>query len=308
MRIIVCAKQIQFTYTRSGSDPVKNYIAPEDNIFCINPYDEAALEIALGFKDREKSIEVFILTLGPLIAEKELRRCSAPGADAVYRGDTEDDYDSWAKSMLLAQAIRELKADLILCGKESLDKQNGQVGPFIAHHLELPFVSNVIQVETGLNRPRPMAKERQESGSLDHTKIKILRNAGKGVTEEIGSPLPAVLSVSGTGMAQRLPSYEQNKQSMITPFRIVDVDTEHVSKKVVRSKTFQPRPRPKRVLTPDSSKPAFERINQLLAGSTVEKKGAMLAGDTASQVEGIISYLSENGFLDTKNSISKKKA
>jgi electron transfer flavoprotein beta subunit len=290
MKIIICAKQLSFTYARTGCDPVNNYIMPEDNIFRINPYDEAALEMALGIKDKDKTVEVFILALGPLFAEKELRRCIALGADAVYRIDTEDEYDSWAKSILLAQGIRELNADMILCGKESVDKQNGQVGAFIAHQLDLPFVSNVVHVETGF---KPVST------------IKILKNAGKGVREEIESPLPVVLSVSGTGMAQRLPSYEQKQKAMITPFRIIDVDTKQAIKKVIRKNIFQPRPRPKRVITPDSSKPAFERINQLLAGSSVEKKGAMLTGNSASQVEGIISYLSEKGFLE---STPKKKA
>ena len=88
---------------------------------------------------------------------------------------------------------------------------------------------------------------------------------------------------------------------MISPFKILDIKTGNVEKKLLHKKTFPPRPRPKRVLTPDSSLPAFERINQLLAGSSIEKKGAMLTGDPESQVQGIISYLIENGFLNTEN-------
>ena len=95
MRIIVCAKQVQFTYARTGSDPDKNYIAPEDNISRINPWDESALDIALQLKEMDNSVEVIILTLGPVIAEKELRRCIAIGADEIYRIDTEDEHDSW---------------------------------------------------------------------------------------------------------------------------------------------------------------------------------------------------------------------
>jgi len=109
-------------------------------------------------------------------------------------------------------------------------------------------------------------------------------------------------------MAQRLPSYEQKQKAMLTPFRIIDVDTKQAIKKVIRKNSFPPRPKPKRVIVPDSSKPAFDRINQLLAGSSVEKKGAILTGDAVSQVEGIISYLVEKGFLETKNSTTKKKA
>jgi electron transfer flavoprotein beta subunit len=304
MRIVVCVKQLSFTYARTGRDPVKNYIESEDNIFRINPYDEAALHLALSLKEKDKSIEVLILTLGPLVAEKELRRCLALGADAIYRIETEEEYDSWSKSILLSQAIRELKGDLILCGKESADKQNGQVGAFIAHHLDLPFVSNVINIETGLIRRCFTAKAGQEpvfSG-------KAMRNAGKGVREEIEYKLPALLSISQTAFSARIPSYDQKQKALIAPFRIIDINTKPAIKKVIRKNIFPPRPRPKRVITPDSSKPAYERINQLLAGSNVKKKGVILTGDAASQVEGIISYLIEKGFLETKTSIPKKKA
>ena len=180
MRIIICVKQVKFTYARTGRDPDKNYIAPEDNIFRINPWDEAAIDIALKLKQKDNSIEVIILTLGPVIAEKELRRCIALGADAVYRIDTEAGYDSWAKSVLLARGIKKLNADLVFCGKESVDKQNGQVGAFIAHHLNLPFISNVTFVETGLKTVSTDVESHE-----DMVLRKVVRNAGKGAREEI---------------------------------------------------------------------------------------------------------------------------
>jgi electron transfer flavoprotein beta subunit len=307
MRIIICVKQVQFTYARTGRDLINNYILPEDNIFRINPYDEAALDIALGLKEKDESTEVMILTLGPVIAEKELRRCIALGADAVYRIDSEEEYDSWSKAQLLAQAIRGLKADLILCGKESVDKQNGQVGAFIAHHLKLPFISDVIHLETGFIGRRLTAMVGQEPVFYGTT-CQAIRSAGKGVREEVEFKAPALLIISQTDVSAQLPSYEERQKALTTPFRIIDVDTKQAVKKVVHKITFPPRPRPKKVRTPDSNLPAFERINQLLAGSSVEKKGAMLAGDTASLVEGIISYLTEKGFLEIKNTSPSKKA
>ncbi|NLA73900.1 MAG: hypothetical protein GX846_00205 [Deltaproteobacteria bacterium] len=301
MRIAVCAKQLSFTYARTGRDPVKNYLGPEDNIFRINPYDEAAIEIALALKEKDKSTEVLILTLGPVIAEKELRRCLALGADAIYRIDTEDEYDSWSKSILLAQAVRELKADLVLCGKESADKQNGQVGAFMAHNLKWPFVSDVIYLERGFIRNGLTAMAEQEPVSM----ATAIRSAGKGVREEVEFKLPALLTISQTALSARVPSYEQRQRGLLTPFRSLDVDTRQAVKKVIQKNRFPPRPRPKRVFTPDSNKPAYERISQLLAGSSVEKKGAMLIGDTASQVEGIITYLIQKGFLNTDTTPDK---
>lgn len=286
MRIIVCTKQVKFTYARTGLDPDKNYIESGDSIFRINPWDESALDIALKLKERDGNIEVIVLTLGPVIAEKELRRCLAVGADEIYRIDTESGHDSWSKSVLLAQGIKELNPDIVFCGKESVDKQNGQTGAFIAHHLKLPFVSNVINVETGL---KPVST--------------VIRNAGKGVREEIDCPLPAVFSISLTGIETRLPIYERKQKALATPFKILEVDNDKAEGKISSESVYPPRPRPKKISTPDSSMDAFERINQLLAGSNIEKKGITLSGDTESQVDGIISYLQEQGFLETNDSI-----
>lgn len=224
MRIIICVKQIQFTYARTGRDPAKNYIAPEDNIFRINPWDESALDIAIKLKAHDLSIEIILLTLGPVIAEKELRRCIAIGADEIYRIDTEVEHDSWSKSLLLACGIKKLNADLVFCGKESVDKQNGQVGAFIANHLDLPFVSDVIQ-----------------SSIFGNGSTKAVRNAGKGVREEVECPLPAVFSISQSTIDARLPTYEQKQKAQVSLIKILDITEDNVERKIIHESTCPPK-------------------------------------------------------------------
>ncbi|MFY9704619.1 MAG: hypothetical protein WAJ95_01775, partial [Desulfobacterales bacterium] len=85
MKIIVCAKQIRHTYARTGTSPESHYIRPEDGVYRVNPHDEAALELALRLKDAYENTSVVLLTLGPMIAENEIRRCMATGADDLYQ-------------------------------------------------------------------------------------------------------------------------------------------------------------------------------------------------------------------------------
>ena len=66
MRIIVCIKQICHTYARTGMDPERLFLSPEDRIYRVNPYDEVALEMALCIKDLQGRGEIIILTLGQL--------------------------------------------------------------------------------------------------------------------------------------------------------------------------------------------------------------------------------------------------
>jgi|GEM_PF-429049 len=310
MNIVVCVKQIRHTYARTGSDPGNVYFNPEDFIYRINPYDEAALEMALQLKDEIENTTIFLLTIGELIAEKELRRCLATGADHLYQTLP----DKWItpekvnhsdspfqelvgqpspaiKAEIISSAVKSLKADLILCGKCSLDKANGQVGALVAKRLDLPYVSAITNI---LFEP--------ESGEF-----KVKRTAGRGVHEEIACSKPALFSVD-TEIDLRLPTLEAKKRAENYEIRKTDLSgqsgssytsaiSDRPSPDTVCRKIFQPRPRPRIISPPDSNLDAYDRIGQLLAGSKVEKRGTILTGNPVSQVEAIVEFLQENGFI-----------
>jgi len=285
MRIVVCVKQISHAYARTGMDPERDFLAPEDEVFRVNPYDELAVAVALRTKELVGEGEISVLTLGPIIAEKELRRCVAMGVDHLYQIDITGRVDPWQKSAFLARAIKGIGADLVLCGKESIDSRNGQVGAFVAHHLAVPFVSCI----------------RNISISSDKGSLEVQRSAGQGIREVIECPLPAVFSVDACAIEPPFPTHEEKKQSQTLPVQRIIYDKDTVFPQSICTKTFPPRPRPKKALAPDSRLDAYDRIEQLLTGSRVEKKGEMLRGDPESQVKGIISFLDGHGFLESKS-------
>lgn len=283
MKIIVCVKQISLVYARTGMEPEQKYLAPEDVIYRVNPYDEVAVEMALRMKALLGG-EITLLTLGPMIAETELRRCFAAGADHLCQIEVDggnDRMDSLSKSEFLARAVKELKGDIVLCGKESQDNQSGQVGAFMAHELEMPFVSAITDITV----------------EKDKGVAKVQRSAGRGVREVIECSLPAVFSVDLGSYALRLPTYENKKKAWSFPVEKLKYE-ETTLPKIVSARTFPPSPRPKQVPAPDSNLHAYDRILELLTGSRVEKKGVMLTGSTESQVEGILSFLEEHGICE----------
>jgi len=283
MKIIVCIKQIRHVYARSGMDPSTRFLTPEDEIDMVNPFDEVALEMGLRFKETLGEGEVTLLTLGPMIAESEVRRCLGMGADRLVHIEADQDIDPWRKSFFLARAIQEIGVGLILCGKESLDRKSGQVGAYVAHRLSLPFVSAVVSATINPGK-----------GTLEAE-----RRAGRGVREIITCSLPAVLSVD-MGLDVRLPRFEDKQRALSAPAeKRIYPEKGDPARTMVRA-TFPPRPKPKKVFTPDSRLEAFERIQQLLMGSRVEKKGSRLTGSVDSQVEGILSFLREHGFVGNR--------
>lgn len=282
MNIVVCIKQIEQVYARSGMDPERHFLTPMDHIVRINPYDEAALEAALRIKERVPEASINLLTLGTLIAEKELRRCLALGADALYHIDTALPLDSYAKSKQLASVAGQLKADLVLCGKESMDRQNGQVGAFMAAHLNQPFVSAIVDVEY----------------CVEENKVEVIRSCGRGVREKVRCSMPAVVSVDMGLYTYRVPGHADLEKASAVSIQSAVGPVEPIDPMVLKLETMPPRPRPKRTPAPDSSLPAMQRIQQLLTGSKIEKKGETLKGDPEVLVEGIMGFLVEHGFVD----------
>ena len=278
MKIIVCIKQICYVYARSGMDSSKRFLTPEDEIYMVNPYDEVALEMGFRVKESLGEGEVILLTLGPMIAESEVRRCLGMGSNRLVQIEADQGLDPWRKSIFLARAIREIGADLILCGKESLDRQSGQVGAYVAHHLGFPFVSAVVSVTMN---PGAEAVEAE-------------RRAGRGVREVVDCLLPAVLSVD-MGLEVRLPRFEDKQRALSAQVEQRVYSEEGDPTRTLVRRIFPPRARPKRVFTPDSRLEAFERIQQLFIGGSVEKKGTLLTSSVETQVEGILSFLKAHG-------------
>ena len=292
MNIIVFAKQIRHTYARTGDSPESHFINPEDGVYRVNPHDETALELALRLKDKDNRIQIKLVTMGPMIAAEEMKRCLATGADELYQiqfhsqsssdNDPLDQPDPWVKSNLMAQAVKELRGDLVLCGKESLDRASGQVGALLAQRLSLPFVSAITDLSF--------------DDSADS--IQVQRSAGRGVREVIACQRPAVFSVD-LGPELRLPEFPRRQWAEAYTIHILDYGDDVDMPRIVCNRRFQPRPRPKMISAPDSRQHAYYRIMQLLTGSTVEKKGEILTGSPEAQVDGIIAFLETNGFIES---------
>lgn len=287
MNICVCVKQVEHTYARTGMDPRRHYLNPQDRIFRVNPYDEAAMELALKAKSRIARSRVIVLTLGAMQAEEELWRLVGLGADQLChveltRPEAPDaPFDSWTKAALLGQAVRAVAGDIVLCGKESIDRRNGLVGACLARQLDRPFVSGIMDLD-------PQA---------DGAAARVTQNAGKGRRRIVECGLPAVFSVdlfSGTPAIAAFASVRDARRQPLT--RLV-YNPDAITPKTRCLGIEAPRPRTRPVVAPDSGLPAYDRIQTLLAGSKIQKKGKTVLGPPDSQVREIMDFLEFHGFL-----------
>ncbi|MHB1295874.1 MAG: electron transfer flavoprotein subunit beta/FixA family protein [Anaerolineae bacterium] len=144
MHAIVCIKSVPDT-TEVRINPETNTLMRGEVESVINPFDTYALEEAIRLRETHGGT-VTVITMGPPQAEKELRQAIAMGCDeaVLLSARSFAGSDTWATAYTLALAIRKLcPFDLVLCGKQAVDGDTGQVGPGIANQLGVPQLTYV---------------------------------------------------------------------------------------------------------------------------------------------------------------------
>jgi electron transfer flavoprotein beta subunit len=105
--------------------------------------------MALQLKDKHGG-KVTVVSMGPPQAEEALRTALSHGADeAILVSDRKfGGADTWATSYTINLAIRKLETfDLVLFGKQAIDGDTAQVGPGVAHFLDIPMLTYAKGVE-----------------------------------------------------------------------------------------------------------------------------------------------------------------
>ena len=180
MKIIVCIKQVPGIMDVK-INPETNTLIREGVSSIINPFDMYAIEEALLLKEKFGG-KITVISLGPPQAINALKEAVGMGADeAIQLSDRAfAGSDSWATAYTLALAIKKLgEFDIILCGKQAIDGDTGQVGPGIASQLgitQLTYVFKIIKIEP-------------EAGTIT---VERLLEEGREIVE---AKLPALLTV-----------------------------------------------------------------------------------------------------------------
>jgi electron transfer flavoprotein alpha/beta subunit len=147
LNIIVCIKQVPDT-TEVKINPETNTLVREGVPSIINPFDTYAIEEGLRLKEKFGG-KVTVLSMGPPQTLEALKEAVAMGADeAVLLSDRAfAGADTWATAYTLSGAIRKVGAfDIILCGKQAIDGDTGQVGPGIARQLGISQLTYVFRI------------------------------------------------------------------------------------------------------------------------------------------------------------------
>ncbi len=209
MNIVVCLKQVPGT-AEVKIDPQTNTLIRQGIENIINPFDTYALEEGVRLKEQHGG-KVTAISMGPPQTKEALKEAVSRGADeAILLSDRAfAGADTLATAYTLSRAINKLEQyDIVICGRQTLDGDTGQVGPELAEMLGIPFiayVSKIEQISSGYMRVQRMIEEGYEV---------------------IESPLPAVITVVKAINVPRLPSLRgimKSKSAIIPAWTVKEV-------------------------------------------------------------------------------------
>lgn len=243
MHIVVCVKAVPGS-TEVRMDPVTHTIVRDGGAAVVNPFDAAALEVALRIKEvlaaEGSGCRVSVLSMGIPATEALLRDCIARGADdALLLSDRAfAGADTLATSYALACGMRELGvgADaaapdgaaaldaandgcgtggaarepwLIICGKMAVDGDTAQIGPELAGLFDVPCVTDVRSLMAeNLSPGQKLSPERENLSpgqKLSPERMRVRHGVDEGI-ETVEVPLPAVITVAKDIFQPRMPS------------------------------------------------------------------------------------------------------
>ncbi len=208
--IIVCIKQVPDTEARIKINGDGSSIDESDINWIVSPYDEYALEAALTLKEAQGG-EVTVLSAGPSRVQSTLRDALARGADkAVFVKDDGFGADPLSTAKILAAAVKDRGADLILFGKSASDDDSAAVGQMTAELLGLPAVSFV--GEFTLDGTSGTAKRGIEGGTqVVSFSTPAVITCDKGPKEPRYANLKGIMAAKKKPLEEVAPAAAENK-------------------------------------------------------------------------------------------------
>ena len=267
MKIVICAKEVL------DPDAVDNYVLAgrleigEDGKTLtqasiprlMNAYDEQAIEAALRLRDAGLECTINVVSVGSDPANI-LKHAAAMGADeiAMIQADA-GEVDGVAVATLLAAYVRSLGgADLVFCGRQASDDDQGIVPGLLGEMLGVPVVT--------------VARAVQMAGPAT---VKVTRVTPNG-DEVVQVQCPTVVTISNELGQPRYPTTARTMKARRMKPNVVSLDDLS--------------------LTPEDVRPRVRMTKQFV--STVQGSCEMMSGDSPKDLaQRLVSRLREERIL-----------
>jgi electron transfer flavoprotein beta subunit len=172
----------------------------------LSELDEYAVEQAARLKESGAADEVVHVTLGPAEAAGALRKALAIGGDSAVHvvDDAVHGSDALATSLVLAEALRRVGADLVLTGMASTDAEMSVVPSMVADRLGVAQATFAGEI------------------TVDGGTVSIRRDTDV-ASMRVSAALPAVVSVTDQAGEARYPAFRSIMMAKKKPVETLSV-------------------------------------------------------------------------------------
>ena len=217
MKLAVCINHVADTASKISIASDGKNIDKTGVTFILNPYDEYALEECLRLKEKNTG-EVIAVSLGGDSHKETLRKALAMGVDKAMLIKDDSPRDSFAVARALADELREISADVIFFGKQSVDSDNAAVGTMVAEILGLPSVSVAVKLEitNGI-----VTAEREIEGGKEKVQATLpaVITAQKGLNEPRYPSLKGIMSAKNKPIEEKVPTPSHVKAEVMAMYK-----------------------------------------------------------------------------------------
>ncbi|WP_184542021.1 electron transfer flavoprotein subunit beta/FixA family protein [Mucilaginibacter sp. FT3.2] len=182
MKILVCISQVPDTSTKIILKNNNTSVNSDGVTYVINPYDEwYALIRAIELKESGIATQVHLVTVDRFDVGPVIRKALALGGDEAIRIDADND-DPYETANYIAEYAAEVGYDLILCGKESIDYNNGTTGAMLAELLGVDYIGFATGIQVEANTA-VVTREIEGGEETDVCNLPVVISCQKGVAE-----------------------------------------------------------------------------------------------------------------------------
>jgi electron transfer flavoprotein beta subunit len=175
MKVLVAVKRVVDYNVKVRVKPDNSDVDLNNVKMAMNPFCEIAVEEAVRLKEKGVVTEIVVVSIGPKVAQEQIRTSLALGADRGILIETDERLESLTVAKLLKAVVDKEQPQLVILGKQSIDSDNNQTGQMLGALTGMAqgtFASEVI---------------------VDGDKVSVTREVDAGL-RTVGLSLPAIVT------------------------------------------------------------------------------------------------------------------
>ncbi|WP_320055929.1 electron transfer flavoprotein subunit beta [Desulfuromonas thiophila] len=253
-----------------------------------NPADLCALEQAMRMA-REQRGNLTVFSIGPARVDDLLRLGLSLGAHRAVRvwHPAFEGGDVVAESHLLQRVVEILDCDYFVTGTRLLDRGSDPVPALAAAGRNVPCVTAAVDY------------------LFQNDEIRVLRKSDRGAKQVVALKTPCTLLFEDGCCEMRYPDQGALMRALaariehwgLAELGLPLAELGSCAARLRREQYGVPRPNPKRVVTPDATLPAFDRILALLSGGIKPREGKLNQVSPGETVEKLVAIFRSQGLL-----------